>query len=431
MFFKRFNKYIMLILLVICIILATVIFAPEPQVQNVVANKRVILPILISGGDASWKTCMEEVAREYMKENPNTEVVINATMEIDGIDYAKSLNIEDALGNFNGIVEMRNVGIYANDNKIIPLPKELTDLVNPVKTVNGKIYSIPRFYTCRGIMYNKTIFHELGLNIPKTYYQFLNVCEQLKNAGISPLVIGAGNLWHLDNWINGLFSNDVKVKYPNWVDKKNNNEVSWQDPEIEQVLEDFKVLFDAGYVDQYYQTTTDADTIEVLANGKAAMLYSGTWMFSQILKANPNFELGWFFLPNHEDAPIVDLNGNVEWAISSNCEEDREVYKSAVDFLKFYYSEDVYIRVLQNMNGISALKEELSYQTIEVQEEVIQAAGVRGKQEGVVLGQEGTPEGFANVLYKSLIELGEGKRTVRETQQLLDKEWDKRNENDQ
>ncbi|MFQ8707027.1 MAG: hypothetical protein ACLR9T_13280 [Thomasclavelia sp.] len=83
------------------------------------------------------------------------------------------------------------------------------------------------------------------------------------------------------------------------------------------------------------------------------------------------------------------------------------------------------------MNGISALKEELSYQTIEVQEEVIQAAGVRGKQEGVVLGQEGTPEGFANVLYKSLIELGEGKRTVRETQQLLDKEWDKRNENDQ
>lgn len=37
------------------------------------------------------------------------------------------------------------------------------------------------------------------------------------------------------------------------------------------------------------------------------MLYSGTWMFSQILKANPNFELGWFFLPNHEDAPIVDL----------------------------------------------------------------------------------------------------------------------------
>lgn len=99
--------------------------------------------------------------------------------------------------------------------------------------------------------------------------------------------------------------------------------------------------------------------------------------------------------------------------------------------MKFYYSEDVYIRVLQNMNGISALKEELSYQTIEVQEEVIQAAGVCGKQEGVVLGQEGTPEGFANVLYKSLIELGEGKRTVRETQQLLDKEWDKRNENDQ
>ena len=44
------------------------------------------------------------------------------------------------------------------------------------------------------------------------------------------------------------------------------------------------------------------------------------------------------------------------------------------------------------MNGISALKEELSYQTIEVQEEVIQAAGVRGKQEGVVLGQEGTLE---------------------------------------
>lgn len=389
-------------------------------------TERVVLPVLIGGGDASWENCMNEVALCYMKEHPDVEVDIRNIVSVETIDYAKGLVIEEALGNFKGIVEMRNVELYAGHGKLAPLPDSLTGLMKKMKDIDGKVYSLPRYYSCRGIIYNKKIFEQLELEVPESYQEFLELCRTLKGRGICPLTIGAADLWHLDIWGNGLYENDVKSLYPNWISLRNEGRVHWTDEIPMKMLADFKYLFEKGYVEDNYAMTTDAETIEMLTEEKAAMLYSGTWLFSQILKADPQFEIGWFFLPNDVTEAFIGLHGDWEWAVTDSTREDKKMYDAAVDFLGFYYSHDIYQRVLQNMNGFSSLKEDIPYQAIPIQSAIMQQVKEKGEFAGASIGTEDTPEGFGNIMYQNMLDLANGMQSVEKTAENLDREWEKR-----
>lgn len=385
-------------------------------------TEQTILPITIGGGDASWESCMNEVASAYMKENPDVKIEIRTTANIENIDYDKGLRIEEAKGDFNGIVEMRNVDLYQKNGKLAEIPDSLAEKMQTAKEIDGKIYSIPRYYSCYGMIYNKEIFEKYHLTEPKTYSEFLALCETLKEKGITPLAMGAGDLWHLDNWLKILFSKDVLNNNPEWISMCNEGKVHWTDQETLNFLADFKALFDNGYVNSEYDVAKDSETIEQLASGENAMLCSGTWMFSQIEKVSPQFQIGWFFIPVDDEQNAIRLDGGWEWSITKACEEDG-LYDVAVDFLEFYYRKDIYQEVLQNMNGISSLKEAVEYEMIPVQQQLIKEAKENGTVAETSIGTGETPEGFANKLYGYLLELSQGKRTVQDTAELLENEW--------
>lgn len=62
----------------------------------------------------------------------------------------------------------------------------------------GKLYGIPvTGLNVSGVIYNKTVFRELGLEIPKTYEQFLDACKKIKAAGITPLYEAGKAGWPL------------------------------------------------------------------------------------------------------------------------------------------------------------------------------------------------------------------------------------------
>ena len=52
---------------------------------------------------------------------------------------------------------------------------------------DGKYYTLPFSRNYMGVWYNIDIFEENNLEIPKTWDEFINVCETLKSKGITPL----------------------------------------------------------------------------------------------------------------------------------------------------------------------------------------------------------------------------------------------------
>lgn len=386
----------------------------------------VILPVLISGGDASWENCVENTARKFMENNPDIRVEVKTAVNAEGFDYQQSLNLMEALGEFQGIVEMRNVELYAGLGKLAPLPDELTDLVKHTRIVDNKVYSMPRFYTCQGVIYNKKIFEQYNIKEPASYEEFLQICKQLKSHGVCPLTAGIGDSWHWDLFISGLFANDVKKQEPQWIDKRNKGLVHWTDKEPVQMLSDIREIFDSGYVDHAYKTTMDSQTVEKLVEEKAAMLYSGNWMFSQIYKAQPDFDMGWFPLPARVGNPYLELNGNVEWSITSEYANDPDRYDAAIRFLTFFYSPENYRTVLSEMNGISVLAEKLDYNFLPIQKEVMKYADAYGVIQEDAISTGKTPEGFASQMYLQMTELASGRSSVQETADYLDLLWDKK-----
>lgn len=390
-------------------------------------QEKTVLPILISGGDASWKSCVSKVAEKYMKEHSEVDVEVRAATTKKDKDYAKALLEEEALGNFQGIVEMKTPAIYAKKEKILPLPEELTKRMRTTDEIDGEVYSISRYYTGRCVLYNRKLFKKYGLEEPQTYEKFLSVCETLKEHGITPLTIGGKDLWHLAKWSNGLFKKDVQMQDPDWLEECSRGNVHWTDEKPEKMLTDFQNLFTSGYVLSDFAETEDAGTIEKLVREDAAMLYSETTMFSQVMKADPDFELGYFFFPNDGNEPQIELDGSWGWTITESV-KGTKVYDAAVDFLKFYYREDVYQKVLQEMNGISSIEKSISYESIPIQEQLLEQVQGDVPVEKDVWTKPEVPEGFSNLLHKNMRNMAQGKQSVGKTAEYLEQGWRKLSE---
>lgn len=77
---------------------------------------------------------------------------------------------------------------YGDD---VPL-KDIVQAQN-LCTYDGNYYGVPWANTTAGFFYNKTLFNSLGLTVPKTWDEFITVCETL-NANDIPAIAADGNI---------------------------------------------------------------------------------------------------------------------------------------------------------------------------------------------------------------------------------------------
>jgi len=64
-----------------------------------------------------------------------------------------------------------------------------------LSTVDGKQYFLPSSWYWWAVYYRKDIFEQYGLEPPETWEEFLQVCETLKENGITPITIGTKYRW--------------------------------------------------------------------------------------------------------------------------------------------------------------------------------------------------------------------------------------------
>uniref|UniRef100_UPI0012FB78FC extracellular solute-binding protein n=1 Tax=Sedimentibacter sp. B4 TaxID=304766 RepID=UPI0012FB78FC len=63
-------------------------------------------------------------------------------------------------------------------------------------TSDGKVYGVPvGGATGGGILYNKKVFAQLGLSVPKTWAEFMANNAKIKAAGIDPVIQTYGDTW--------------------------------------------------------------------------------------------------------------------------------------------------------------------------------------------------------------------------------------------
>lgn len=166
--------------------------------------------------------------------------------------------------------------------------------------INGKIYGIPVDMGLIMVFYNKDIFAENNLSVPKTYAEFLDICQTLKGKNINPIALG-----FKDAWTAGV---DFMIEWYMMLDKDPNmfkdvmaGSKKFADyPMFKRGVERSRERF-ATATGNPFGTGND-DSVQMFASGRAAMLPNGTWSISTVRDLNPDGKFGLFMMPADNEA---------------------------------------------------------------------------------------------------------------------------------
>lgn len=383
---------------------------------------QVEIELVYAYQNPQWNSAIESTVRNFEELYPNIKVSYEVNYE-DKV-YEDILIKKIARDELGDIVQLKTPGAYASSDTLGVISDEVSDLVKYIYTINGTVYGVGAVESTSGIIYNKEIFEKCHLEIPQTYEEFLDVCEVLKRRGITPIGVGGSDLWHMEYWVNHFFRTDVLSKNENWLSECSTGNVSWTDAEPLKMLTDLKGLFDAGYVNEDWQTTRDGNLPYKMAEGEIAMMYTGPWTSFAIQKLNKDMNLGWFYVPDENGVTYAGDNLDTFWSVTKACEENPERYEAAMTFLKYFYSEQNYTQVCEAICGFPLTKEWIATAGVPFQEETEKAFRSSDEQIATYIGDEDTPVDFEKGMLLLLRGELSGELSAEETASRLQQLWE-------
>lgn len=226
---------------------------------------------------------------------------------------------------------------------------------------NGEYYGVPWDWGAVGIFYNKALFAEAGLdpeNPPATWTEFLAAVQALKDAGITPIALGEGDLWPGHFWFVYLA---VREGGADAFLNAYSREGSFADAPFVAAGEKLLELaalepFQEGFMSMGY-----GDEAGLVGDGKAAMELMGQWapgaQVGNSEQGGIGEDLGFFPFPMVEDGagdPTDILGGGNGFVVGKNAPDE------AVELLKYITSEDVQERATFAIPTVAAATDRLA-----------------------------------------------------------------------
>lgn len=150
-----------------------------------------------SDGDYEYFTNKGNLVEAYKKVRPNVTIEIERIKNSDEFD--RVIKIRRAANELPDIMSVK-VG-YINSYKDMLLPLSDTEAAKNNKfakdyAIDGQIYGIPAKLGKEFVYYKKSIFKELGLSIPKSWPEFVDLAKKIRDDGkYIPIAIGGKDSW--------------------------------------------------------------------------------------------------------------------------------------------------------------------------------------------------------------------------------------------
>ncbi|NLO99312.1 MAG: carbohydrate ABC transporter substrate-binding protein [Clostridiaceae bacterium] len=231
----------------------------------------------------------------------------------------------------------------------------------PSITFDGKIYCAPFSGGAGvGIVYNKSIFNDMKIEIPTTYSEFDQVCEKLKDNGITPIFMAAKDSWPMVQIIGSELA-QMWNRDKDLMDKLNRNKITWSDAGLADYFGIIDEYVKKGYFNSNMATATYDMQVDALAKGEAAMAFQGSWLGNEMESKYPGStkNMGLLGGLNRDEDPYNDIINEIGWEggiYISNKSSNIEVAKDFVRFwcepeqLDYYYARKASIPSFEGVN---------------------------------------------------------------------------------
>lgn len=225
-----------------------------------------------------------------------------ATGEMNDIFYYNSGSLLQALHPSDTLVDLSQEPFIAN----------IVESFLPTVSQNGGIFGVPVGYaSAGGILYNKKVYEDLGLSVPKTWDEFAANNEKIKAAGMSPVLQTYGDTWTAQLFV--LADNyNVAQAVPNFAEDYTNNKAKYAAiPEARAGFEHLQEGFEKDWYQQDFATARFEQGLEMLANGEVPQYPMLTQVMNTVANNWPDKvnDVGFFAQPG----PDAAKNGATVW----------------------------------------------------------------------------------------------------------------------
>lgn len=203
--------------------------------------------------------------------------------------------------------------------------------------VNGKPYTFIYRYATNGILYNAKMFEQHGWKVPATWEEFLALCETIKSAGITPLMLsGKISQYPADMFIAPTLATLGGGQA--YIDKMHRfEEGAFKNDVMKQALERFTSLLAKGYFKKDVAGLDHTQSQMEFLQGRSAMLLMGSWFEGEMKDSIPaGFEYKLFPVPARASAsdpiylPITALGFTLTKSKQS---------QEAKEFVRYFFSD--------------------------------------------------------------------------------------------
>ncbi len=214
----------------------------------------------------------------------------------------------------------------------------------------GKMYGVPSKCFTYAVWYLTDVFKEHKIKPPKTWGEFLNVCESFKKAGVYPIMAGKDETF---DWFSNIL---VRIGGPELYDGLSKGTKSWRDP---KVIKAYEILRDLS-IKYFYPHPFGFNSPMAwrkLNMREAAMYLRGDWvngMWQREYHYTPGVEYDYFLLPpiDQRIGQVMVVGGDA-WMLPKAARHPRE----AREFIEYAGSLEAHELLARNGMGILTHKD--------------------------------------------------------------------------
>lgn len=209
---------------------------------------------------------------------------------------------------------------------------------------DGRQIAMPIDFSIEVFWYNKQMFEDAGVSIPKTHEEFLTACEKLKAAGYTPIAVSGKDNWEILRYLLMITyrygENDFLYDLAQGKQK--------MDSEIGRKAAAFVQELGTKYFQDGFASTDYTGASNYFTGGNAAMYYIGTWdlpfMQDDQLTEEMKGNVGYFLMPTVSEGEAVgksDFISNSAMPIAFGADNFDEETERFIDFYANHVSEAI------------------------------------------------------------------------------------------
>lgn len=294
----------------------------------------------------------EEVAEKFNASHEDIHLTINSPNDASTImrtrfireDYPDIIGIGGDI-NYSYYVDAGILADMSDYEGVKNIKQSYLDIAEELKLVPKEgIYILPYVANAAGILYNKDIFEQHGWEIPTSWDELMELCENIESEGVLPFYFGFKDTWTcLAPW-NAMA---VALAPADLCRQVNKGETTFSE-NYRETAQKYLKLLDYGPDDPFAYSYNDACT--AFARGEAAMYPIGSYAVPQILSVNPEMNIDSFVMPANNDASKNTLNSGIDlgFAVTAECENKEAAY----EVLDFLYADENIQAYINNQNAV-------------------------------------------------------------------------------